>query len=38
MSFFPVSEDDSILLRYMDDVVDIGPDEHYRAIGEMNNQ
>ena len=26
-NFFPVSEDDSILLRHMDDVVDTGPDE-----------
>ena len=38
VSFFPVSEDDSILLRHMDDVVDTGPDEHHRAIGEMANQ
>ena len=28
VSFFPVFEDDSILLRHMDDVVDTGPDEH----------
>ena len=33
-----VSEYDSILLRHMDDVVDTGPDEHHRAIGEMDNQ
>ena len=38
VSFFPVSEDDSILLRHMDDVMDTGPDEHHRAIGEMDNQ
>ena len=38
VSFFPVSEDDSILLRHMDDVVDTGPDEHHRAIGEIDNQ
>ena len=38
MSFFPVSEDDSILERHMDDVVGTGPDEHHRAIGEMANQ
>ena len=31
VSFFPVSEDDSILLRRMDDVVDTGPDEHHRV-------
>ena len=37
-SFFPVSEDDSILLRRIHDVVDTGPDEHHRAIGEMANQ
>ena len=36
-SLFPVSEDDSILLRHVDDVVDTGPDEHHRAIGEMAN-
>ena len=36
--FFLVSEDDSILSRHMDDVVDTGPDEHHRAIGEMANQ
>ena len=33
-----MSEDDSILLRHMDDVVDTGPDEHHRAIEEMANQ
>ena len=38
VSFFLVSEDDSILLRRMDDVVDTGPDEHHRAIGEMADQ
>ena len=38
VSFFLVSEDDSILLRRMDDVVDTGPDKHHRAIGEMDNQ
>ena len=38
VSFFPVSEDDSIFLRRMDEVVDTGPDEHHRAIGEMDNQ
>ena len=38
VSFFPVSEDDSILLRHMDDVVDASPDEHHRAIGDMDNQ
>ena len=39
MSFFPVSEDDSILLRHMDDVVDTSPDKchRHRAIGEMAN-
>ena len=37
-NFFPVSEDDSILLRHMDDVVDTGPDEHHKAIGEVANQ
>ena len=37
VSFFPVSEDDSILLRHMDDVVDASPDEHHKAIGEMAN-
>ena len=37
VSFFPVSEDGSILLHHMDDVVDTGPDEHHRAIGEMDN-
>ena len=35
VSFFPVSEDDPILLRRMDDVVNTGPNEHHRAIGEM---
>ena len=37
VSFFPVSEDDSILLRHMDDVVDTSPDKchRHRAIGEM---
>ena len=36
-SFFPVSEDDPILLRHMDDVVDTSPDKchRHRAIGEM---
>ena len=38
VSFFPVSEDDSILSRRTDDVVDTGPDQHHRAIGEMDNQ
>ena len=38
VSFFPVSEDDSILLRRADDVVDASPDEHHRAIREMDNQ
>ena len=38
VSFFTVSEDDSILLLRMDDVVDTGPDEHHRAIGEIANQ
>ena len=33
VSFFLVSEDDSILLRRTDDVVDTGPGEHQRAIG-----
>ena len=39
-SFFPVSEDDSILLRHMDDVVDTSPDKchRHRAIREMDNQ
>ena len=39
-SFFPVSEDDSILLRHMDDVVGMGPDKchRHRAIREMDNQ
>ena len=39
-SFFPVSEDDSILLRHMDDVVDRSPDKRHRhrAIREMDNQ
>ena len=34
VSFFTVSEDDSILLRHMDDLVDASPDEHHRAIGQ----
>ena len=40
MSFFPVSEDDSILLRHEDDVVDTSPYKchRHRAIGEMANQ
>ena len=38
VSFFRVSEDDSILLRRIDDVVDTGPDEYHRAIEEMDNQ
>ena len=33
-----MSEDDSILLSRMDDVVDTSPGEHHRAIGEMDNQ
>ena len=33
-----MSEDDSILLRHMDDAVDTGPDEHHRAIREIANQ
>ena len=35
-----LSEDDSILLRHMDDVVDTGPDKchRHRAIREMDNQ
>ena len=39
-SFLPVSEDDSILLRHMDDVVDTSPDKchRHRAIREMDNQ
>ena len=39
MSLFPVSEDESILLRHMDDVVDTSPDKchRHRAIGEMAN-
>ena len=37
VSFFAVSEDDSILLRRMDDVADTGPDEHHRSIGERAN-
>ena len=39
MSLFPVFEDDSILLRHMDDVVDTSPDKcrRHRAIGEMAN-
>ena len=38
-SFFPVSEDDSILLRHVDDVVDTSPDKCHRhkAIGEVAN-
>ena len=38
-SLFPVSEDDSILLRHIDDVVDTNPDKchRHRAIGEMAN-
>ena len=38
-NFFPVSEDDSILLRHMDDVVDTSPDKchRHRAIGETAN-
>ena len=38
VSFFPVSEDDSIFLRCIEYVVDTGPDEHHSAIGEMDNQ
>ena len=40
MNIFPVSEDDSILLRHMDDVVGTGPDKCHRhtAIREMDNQ
>ena len=36
-NFFPVSEDDSILLLHMNDVVDTSPDKRHRhrAIGEM---
>ena len=39
VSFFPVSEDDSFLLRHMDDVVDTSPDKchRYRVMGEMAN-
>ena len=39
VSFFPVSEDDSILLRHVDDVVDTSPDKCHRhtAIAEMAN-
>ena len=39
-NLFLVSEDDSILLRHMDDVVDTGPDKchRHRAIREMDNQ
>ena len=39
-SFFPVSEDDSILLRHMDDVVDASPEKchRHRKFGEMANQ
>ena len=38
-NFFPVSEDDSILLRHMGDVVDTGPDKchRHRVIGEVAN-
>ena len=38
-SFFFVSEDDSILWRHVDDVVDTSPDKchRHRAIGEMVN-
>ena len=40
MSFFPVSEDDSILLRHMDNVMDTSPDKchRHRAIREMDSQ
>ena len=40
VSLFPMSEDDSILLRHMDDVVDTGPDKchRHRVIREMDNQ
>ena len=38
VSFFLVSKDDSIFLRHMDEVVDASPDEHHRAIGELDNQ
>ena len=39
VSFFPVSEDDSIFLRHVDDVVDTSPDKchRHRANGEMAN-
>ena len=39
VSLFPVSEDDSILSRFMDDAVDTSPDKcrRHRAIGEMAN-
>ena len=39
MSPFPVSEDDSIILRHMDDMVDTNPDKchRHRAFGEMAN-
>ena len=39
-SFFPVSEDDSILLRHMNDVVDTSPDQchRHRVIREIDNQ
>ena len=39
VSFFLVSEDDSILLRHMDDVVDTSPDKchRHRAMGEVAN-
>ena len=38
-SFFTVFEDDSLLLRHMDDVVDTSPDKchRHRAIGELAN-
>ena len=31
-------EEDSILLRRIDEVVDTGPDEHHCGHGEMDNQ
>ena len=39
-SFFHVSEDDSILLRHRNDVVDTSPDKchRHRAIGKMANR
>ena len=39
-NFFPVSEDDAILLRHMDDVVDTSPDKchRHRDIREMDKQ